>query len=195
MRLKQKFGNGGVDIMGKVLSPRKRPERKLEGSVRIPITFNNPKKKKLRGHSTQVVRETKLVGRMVAKSLDSLAKNCYPLFHEQSKKLTSESITAYEMSRSIHIKNNTFANELSGLTPRKFPATSLSFSSNQQEIKINDDLELESDEIEPFWRGVFVVPHQPKVLFSQKMELKPNKASTWKRHVVIDISRLEDDDE
>ena len=102
MRLKQKFGNGGADIMGKVLSPKKRPERKLEGSVRTLITFNNPKKKKLRGHSTQVVRETKLVGKIVAKSFDSPTRNCYPLFHEQSKKLTSESITVYETSRSIH---------------------------------------------------------------------------------------------
>lgn len=184
--------------MGKVLSPKKRPERKLEGSVRTLITFNNPKKKKLRGHSTQVVRETKLVGKIVAKSFDSPTRNCYPLFHEQSKKLTSESITVYETSRSIHNKNNTFANELSGLTPRKFgnfPASSLKFSSNQQEIKINDDLELDSDEIQPFWRGVFVVPHHPKILFSQQIELKPNKPSTWKPNVVIDISRLEDDDE
>ena len=63
----------------------------------------------------------------------------------------------------------------------------------QQEIKVNK--ESESDEIEPFWRGVFVVPHHPKILFSQEIELKPDKPSTWKPNVVIDISRLEDDDE
>jgi hypothetical protein len=51
----------------------------------------------------------------------------------------------------------------------------------------------EDSDDEPDCRGVFVVSHQPKILFSEQVNLKSQEISTWKPHVVVDNSRLEDD--
>jgi hypothetical protein len=193
MKLKQKFGNGEIDIMAKVLSSIKTPERNHQNFV-IATTNSSDSK---RNRFPQTATPVEYVERFIAKSPNSNSRNYFSLFDEQSKTPISENTAVREISRFTHGKNNTFNHNLSGLNSK----ISGSFAESviprlppkQQEIKVNE--ELESDETEPFWRGVFVVPHHPKILFSQEMEIKPNKPSTWKRHVVIDISRLEDDDE
>nr|QNL31395.1 MAG: hypothetical protein [Bacteriophage sp.] len=38
-----------------------------------------------------------------------------------------------------------------------------------------------------------VVSHQPKILFSEEVNIKSQEKSTWKPCVIIDKSRLEDD--
>ena len=38
-----------------------------------------------------------------------------------------------------------------------------------------------------------VVSHQPKILFSEEVNIKSQEKSTWKPCVVIDKSRIEDD--
>lgn len=44
--------------------------------------------------------------------------------------------------------------------------------------KVEVDAELEADDEEVFWRGVFVVPHQHKVLFHKEVEIKANELPT-----------------
>ncbi|MFM7353383.1 MAG: hypothetical protein ACKO1G_10130 [Microcystis aeruginosa] len=51
----------------------------------------------------------------------------------------------------------------------------------------------EDDDDELDCRGVFVVSHQPKILFSEEVNIKSPDNSTWKPCVVIDNYRLEDD--
>lgn len=51
----------------------------------------------------------------------------------------------------------------------------------------------EDDDDELDCRGVFVVSHQPKILFSEEVNIKSQEKSTWKPCVVIDNYRLEDD--
>ncbi|MBC1197632.1 hypothetical protein H0901_20885 [Microcystis aeruginosa BLCCF158] len=51
----------------------------------------------------------------------------------------------------------------------------------------------EDDDDELDCRGVFVVSHQTKILFSEEVNIKSQEKSTWKPCVVIDNYRLEDD--
>jgi hypothetical protein len=51
----------------------------------------------------------------------------------------------------------------------------------------------EDDDDELDCRGVFVVSHQPKILFSEEVNIKSQEKSTWKPCVIIDKSRIEDD--
>ncbi|AVQ73153.1 hypothetical protein MTo_04006 [Microcystis aeruginosa NIES-1211] len=54
-----------------------------------------------------------------------------------------------------------------------------------------DSAEDNDDELD--CRGVFVVSHQPKILFSEEVNIKSQETPTWKPCVVIDNYRLEDD--
>lgn len=54
-----------------------------------------------------------------------------------------------------------------------------------------DSAEDNDDELD--CRGVFVVSHQPKILFSEEVNIKSQETPTWRPHVVIDNYRLEDD--
>lgn len=51
----------------------------------------------------------------------------------------------------------------------------------------------EDDDDELDCRGVFVVSHQTKILFSEEVNIKSQEKSTWKPCVIIDNSRIEDD--
>ena len=51
----------------------------------------------------------------------------------------------------------------------------------------------EDDDDELDCRGVFVVSYQPKILFSEEVNIKSQEKSTWKPCVIIDKSRIEDD--
>ena len=51
----------------------------------------------------------------------------------------------------------------------------------------------EDDDDELDCRVVFVVSHQPKILFSEEVNIKSQEKSTWKPCVIIDKSRIEDD--
>lgn len=51
----------------------------------------------------------------------------------------------------------------------------------------------EDDDDELDCRGVFIVSHQPKILFSEEVNIKSQEKSTWKTSVIIDKSRIEDD--
>jgi hypothetical protein len=64
--------------------------------------------------------------------------------------------------------------------------TALSSESCRIDAAAEDDDELDC-------RGVFVVSHQPKILFSEEVNIKSQKKSNWKPCVVIDKSRIEDD--
>jgi hypothetical protein len=183
--------------MAKVLSPIKMSERNHENFVIATTNSSNSKRKRFSQGFVSVER----VGRFIAKSPNSRARNYRSgvgdLGHDSShlQFLRPRLKPTVGCVQSGHSYPD-LATLLTSKILRKFPELVIPrLPSKQQEIKVNKESESESDEIEPFWRGVFVVPHHPKILFSQEMELKPNKPSTWKRHVVIDISRLEDDDE
>ncbi|HAG84151.1 MAG TPA: hypothetical protein DCL61_24095 [Cyanobacteria bacterium UBA12227] len=64
---------------------------------------------------------------------------------------------------------------------------------SQPQLQEFETDEVEIDEEEPFWRGVFVLPRSTKVLFSKEVEIKRNEVPTWKPCVVIDSYSLEDD--
>lgn len=126
---------------------------------------------------------------------------------EQSEELRSDDIAVHDLARSIVGQNVGFVKTLASarrgkfLTPSTNPLSKAVLPSQPkvQKLEANDGLEadadLEADEEEPFWRGVFVVPHQHKVLFRKEIEVKTNKLSTWKPNIIIDSYRLEDDDE
>ena len=69
--------------------------------------------------------------------------------------------------------------------PAKLP-TALSSESCRIDAAAEDDDELDC-------RGVFVVSHQPKILFSEEVNIKSQEKSTWKPCVIIDKSRIKDD--
>jgi len=195
MRLKQKFGNGGTEIMPKVLSLIKTPEQNHKNFVIATTNSSDSKRKRF----PQTFTSVEYVERFIAKSPNSKARNYrsglvdlgHDSFHLQFlKPRLKPTVGCAQSGHSYPDLATLLTSKISGnfpelVIPRLPP--------KQQEIKVNK--ESESDEIEPFWRGVFVVPHHPKILFSQEIELKPDKPSTWKPNVVIDISRLEDDDE
>ncbi|MGB7709099.1 MAG: hypothetical protein WBL95_06085 [Microcoleus sp.] len=120
---------------------------------------------------------------------------------EQSEKLSSDDIAVHELARYIVGQNVGFVQTLASarrgkfLTPSTNPPSKSVPRSQPKFQKLEADADLEADEEEPFWRGVFVVPHQPKVLFRKEVEVKTNKLPTWKPNIIIDSYRLEDDDE
>jgi hypothetical protein len=74
------------------------------------------------------------------------------------------------------------------LASANFPAKSPTALSSES-CPINS---AEDNDDEPDCRGVFVVSHQTKILFSEEMNIKSQETPTWKPCVVIDNSRLED---
>ncbi|MEZ2320745.1 MAG: hypothetical protein ACBR15_17275 [Microcoleus sp.] len=120
---------------------------------------------------------------------------------EQSEKLSSDDIAVHELARYIVGQNVGFVQILARarrgkfLTPSTNPPSKSVPRSQPKFQKLEADAGLEADEEEPFWRGVFVVPHQHKVLFRKEIEVKTNKLSSGKPNIIIDSYRLEDDDE
>jgi hypothetical protein len=82
----------------------------------------------------------------------------------------------------------------------KLPLDSTKYSANQSHHRFYSPptpivQESEDDEQEPIWRGVFVVPHQHKVLFRKKMVIETDKLPQRKPNIIIDSNRLSEDDE
>ncbi|HAT12708.1 MAG TPA: hypothetical protein DDZ60_05475 [Planktothrix sp. UBA10369] len=117
------------------------------------------------------------------------------------RSVRSDDIAVHDLARSIVGQNVGFVQTLASarrgkfLTPSTNPPSKAVPRSQPKFQKLEADAGLEADEEEPFWRGVFVVPHQHKVLFRKEIEVKTNKLSTWKPNIIIDSYRLEDDDE
>ena len=181
--------------MAKVLSPIKMPERNHENLVIATTNSSNSKRKR----PTQSFASVERARRFIARSPNSRARNYrsdvgnlgHNSSHLQFLKPRLKPTVGCAQGGHSYID---IATLLTSKIVGNFPESVIPrLPPKQQKIKVNK--ELESDEIDPFWRGVFVVPHHPKILFSQEIELKPDKPSTWKPKVVIDISRLEEDDE
>jgi hypothetical protein len=195
MKLKQKFGNGEIDIMAKVLSSIKTPERNHQNFV-IATTNSSDSK---RTRFPQTATPVEYVERFIAKSPNSNSRNYFSLFDEQSKTPISENTAVREISRFTHGKNNTFNHNLSGLNSK----ISGSFAESviprlppkQQEIKANKESESESDEIEPFWRGVFALPSSSEVLFSKRIQIKLDELPSWEPYIAIDSYRFDGENE
>ncbi len=119
---------------------------------------------------------------------------------DQSQTLGNDDIATHSLIRSPSEQAIRFTQPSLSIKRGKFvPSSNIflstalpSLPSRVQAPDKDDDLE---DEAEPIWRGVFVVPHKPQILFSQQVEVKTNERSTWKPHVVVEAYRLEDDHE
>ena len=114
---------------------------------------------------------------------------------EQPEEFDADDIAVHTLARPIARQNVGFVQASAKGKCGKFLTSSTSdllTSIPHPQSKLQD---FETDEEEPVWRGVFPLPHNAKVLFSQEIEIKKSEVTTWKRCVVIDSYRLEDDDE
>ena len=132
-------------------------------------------------------------------SLASMSLTTYPyqikIIEEQAEEFDSDDIAVRTETRPISGHNIGFVQASVRVRCGKFlnsPTSDLLTRLPRLQSKLQD---FETDEEDPVWRGVFALPHSAKVLFSKEVEIKRNEVPTWKRHVVIDSYRLEDDDE
>jgi hypothetical protein len=59
---------------------------------------------------------------------------------------------------------------------------------------IIEDLAFDEELDDSFFYGIQVIEHQPKVIFSQKVELKLNELEKWRPQITIDSFLLDDDE-
>jgi hypothetical protein len=62
------------------------------------------------------------------------------------------------------------------------------------ELAWQDQSQSSEAEEESIWRGVFTPHHSPKIFFSKDVEIEVRSLPTWKPRVVIERSRLDDDE-
>jgi hypothetical protein len=156
-----------------------------------------------------VTKSYYLAARLTGFSSISLPSQPYEIgsVDDQLEELRSDGIAVYDLARPIDGRNVAFVPTLPSAKYRKFLTHSIDSSSAEfpyskprfQKTEVNADLEtadLETtDEEEPFWRGIFVVPHQHKVLFHKEIEIKTSHLPNLKPSIIIDSYRLEDDNE
>lgn len=207
--------------MATILSQAEALYQEQEEFAIVATTFKKRQGQKFPSRPIAPVRSVNSLRQASTKDIDSSAKSYYLSPHltgcvtvflmpqpyelitidEQSEELKSDDIAVHDLAISIVGQNVDFVKTLASarrgkfLTPSTNPLSKAVLPSQPKAQKLEADADLEADEEEPFWRGVFVVPHQHKVLFRKEIEFKTNKLSTWKPNIIIDSYRLEDDDE
>lgn len=197
MRLKQKFGNGGTEIMTKVLSSIKTPEQNHKNFVIATTNSSKSKRKRFPKMSTPV----ESVERFIAKSPNSKARNYrsgvadlgHDSFRLQFLKPRLKPTVGCAQSGYSYLD---LATLLTSKILGNFPESVIPrLPPKQQEIKANKESESESDEIEPFWRGVFALPSSSEVLFSKRIQIKLDELPSWEPYIAIDSYRFDGENE
>lgn len=154
--------------MTAIMLKEKRIDEKREDFSSVSTTFINREGKKFPSSSSKIYSR-----------IPSLAKTPAKTFEYDSKNYSLVSLPLIE-EQSEESRSDNIA--VCSLNRSQF-----------HKNEIDDDLE--TDEIEPFWRGVFALPSSEEVLFSQTIEVKVDELPSWEPYITIDSYRLEDDDE
>lgn len=206
--------------MNAILLQNEALERDREEFATVSTTFNKRDFKKFPSRPIAVVRSVRSVAQTSDKDFSAEAKSYYlsPSFsgferiflpsqpyeirtiEEQSEEQLSDDIAVHELVRSIAGQRVRFVQPLSNVRHGRFLAPSNPLAtglprSPSRDQKLEIDADFETDEEEPFWRGVFALPSSTEVIFSKKIEVKVDELPSWEPHIVIDSYRLEDDDE
>ncbi|MEQ9369400.1 MAG: hypothetical protein RIG63_10275 [Coleofasciculus chthonoplastes F3-SA18-01] len=137
-------------------------------------------------------------------SLASRSLTPYPYqvrtIEDQLEEFDTNDIAVHTLAQPTSRQNIGFVQASARVKDGKFLTPPIGYSStnvprSQSKLQEIEADQLETDEEEPFWRGIFALPRSSDVLFSKKIELKVDELPAWKPHVVIDSYRLEDDDE
>lgn len=207
--------------MTAILSQSEVCEQAQEEFSTVSTTLNNLAAQKFSNRPIAIVRSVRSIAQTAAKDIDTNARSYYisprltdfvsiflppqpyelRTIEDQSKELRSDDIAVHALTHSIVRQNVSFVQPLSSLKRGRFLTSSSkslpkglprSQSKHQNPESIVD---WETDEEDPFWRGIFALPSSTEVLFSKKIEIKIDELPSWEPHIVIDSYRLEDDDE
>lgn len=189
-------------------------EQEQKDLVTVSTTFINQKGRKFPSHPIAIssVAQTSVKHISVeAKSYylssrrpDSLSVFLQPKRYqfttigEQDEELMSDYVAVYTLARSITRQNVGFIQALRRLKLEKFLTSSINCLPThipQSQSKLPDSGLEEDDDEEVIQRGVFPLLHSTKIIFSKDIEIKADELPAWRPNVIIDIYRLEDDEE
>lgn len=192
--------------------PLQRPTFKQEQEefATVSTTLISRENTKFNRRPFPKVRSVPFVAKTSDQKLDTKTKNYYPYIpskiareflpphpyklislEEESTEGISDDIIVHELPRSIRGKKVSFIQSSSSIPSTAIPRSQSKHQ--EQDNEIDDDLEI--DEVEPFWRGVFALPSSNEVIFSKRIEVKIDELPSWEPYITIDSYRLEDDDE